>query len=238
VFEAYRAPLCEIPDSLVQMIQSSPELVTLDLDMDHCSNRGSPRWNVDRLFEMIHTMFPQLRVLKLAGEFNLDWDLVSHQTCNPHPMRSFLMNHQHIHTLALDWEPNTWIDPVDPKAMQELFPALREFAGRQFMCRGVVQSDLRSQLEALEIRTGFADAAVAYGVADAVTTLPKLRRLVFPANSHSTDSYGLGRYYPIDDDSLQVILSAAPKLRELEITAEGEVEAVRVSGVPRILDVC
>jgi hypothetical protein len=83
--------------------------------------------------------------------YQLNWDHVFHQTRNPDPTRLFFMNHQYIHTLNL---MQSYESPavVDPKAMQELFPALRHFTGWAFMCIAVVRSDLRLQLESLSIR--------------------------------------------------------------------------------------
>jgi hypothetical protein len=201
------------------MIQSSPELISLKLEMFHGLDPKYEALGLDRFFEMLDTTFPQLRELSLSGEAELDWDHIIHQTHNPSPIRLFFMNHQHIHTLVLSWLPKASI-LVGHTAMQELFPALRDFTGPHFMCIALVQCDLRSQLEGLGIRIDSPDDSVtARQVADAITDLPQLRRLEFPTDTSYRMYDTIWEDCPeIDGHALQVILSASPKLAELEIT--------------------
>jgi hypothetical protein len=125
------------------------------------------------------------------------------------------MNHQHIHMLVLQWlhEPSPVV--IDPKAMAELFPALRHFTGREYVCSALVQSDLRLQLGSLGILT---EGGAARRVAAAITELPELRRLEFPADNYALDSYIGIDSSEIDNHALQVILFAAPKLRNLRLS--------------------
>jgi hypothetical protein len=221
VFEAYREPHNKDQDPLLQMIQSSPELISLKLEMFHGIDPRYEALDLNRFFEMLGTMFPRLRELALSGEAELDWDHVIHQTYNLSPIRLFFMNHQHIHTLVLSWLPKASII-VDPNAVQELFPALRDFTGSDFMCVALVQCDLRSQLEGLGIRIDpfEADSGTVGQVADAITDLPQLRRLEFPTDTSCGTYDSILEDYPvIDNHALQVILSASPKLAELEINA-------------------
>jgi hypothetical protein len=232
VFEVYRAPHNKVQDDLVQMIQSSPELTSLKLEMSHDFGPEYKALDVNHFFEMLGNTFPRLRELSLSGDAALDWDHVIHQTHNPDPTRLFFMNHQCIHTLVLDWVPKASI-VVDPKTMQELFPALRHFTGWDFMCIALVRSNLRFQLEGLGIRIDWSiGAGTASQVSDAITDLPQLRWLEFPTDTCWTMYDSIPEdYFNIDVQALQVILSASPKLRELEITpGYASIDRVPVSG--------
>jgi hypothetical protein len=115
---------------------------------------------------------------------------------------------------------------VDPKAMQELFPALRHFTGWAFMRIAVVRSDLRLQLESLSIRGPWPSKAGA----DAINDLPELSRLGFPTCVYTFEDDDELTFI-LDESALQVMFSAAPRLRELEIISSGEISMLPVSGI-------
>lgn len=169
---------------LTYMLTSSPNLVTLVLDLSKNRSAFSPNRLISSLGDKF--TFPRLRVLQLRGLVNPDWPaFAADSKSKSHPLRAFLDRHPTIEDLVLGWAPygGEYFE-IDANDIVSLLPSIKLFNGPAFPCGAIVKSSLSQQIESLVIGDKilhydeddvFVDTMT--NVASGVTTLPKLRRL-------------------------------------------------------------
>ncbi|KAG8741236.1 hypothetical protein FRC10_003158 [Ceratobasidium sp. 414] len=219
-----------ISGPLLKMIQSSPALNTLILKLHVLPyfNRKE-KLDVSRFFGTLGATLPRLRHLEIQATSKLEWNPVFDRAQSPNPVRSFFLSSSNIETLVIDWVPESSLDNPDLELVRAMFPALRHFTGPQRISAVLLASDVRMQLETLNILPFEEPDSDAYvTIVHAATELPHLRSLSFPAQFVGPGSTKrAGEYlYP---GMLKRYLHAAPRLVSLKICSRGALDKLTPS---------
>ncbi|KAF8604824.1 hypothetical protein BDV93DRAFT_522145 [Ceratobasidium sp. AG-I] len=201
------------PQPIIQMIRSSPDLITLELFLESTGAAIDHAWAPSKLFETIDLAFPKLRVVRFGGSMIPQWPLLF--TKRTH-FRTFFEQHPSLHTISLGWTRGlAGHHKVDAETVASLFPSLRHFEGPAFVCTAILSSPLSFQLESLSILDKQVDqnARQSNGqeldlmsqLAASASSLPKLRSLQIYVESESPSLWR----------AVREITRAAPNLDEL-----------------------
>ena len=162
---------------IVEMIQASPNLRSLDLTL-----RTHSSWNATPWPDSSSSLFPvkifrDLRIYRVDGSADPNW-LSFFEAPETNSFRSFVQLHPNLHTVSITSGGSVpGYDSVDRETLAELFPSLRHFEGPAFLCEALVRSTLAPFLETLGIsRTGLTNKLL-LNVARKTTHLPALRTL-------------------------------------------------------------
>ncbi|KAG9076057.1 hypothetical protein FRC06_009739, partial [Ceratobasidium sp. 370] len=213
------------PPSLLRMIQASPSLSTLKLEVYTTGHLTSNCLDLDKFFDTLGTTFPNLRHFEHLAASNLDFGLVGDPSRGPSAVRSFFLQHPNIETLALDWSPKFSLSNREAEAVHSLFPALRHFSGPKWITTVLVRSPIRLQLESLNVLPS--REPTSHNPTNSIIVLPRLVHLSFPAEAIYEPGSRGGLY--LDEHSLVKYLRSAPQLVSLEIRSHRALEELSVS---------
>ncbi|KAG8713880.1 hypothetical protein FRC11_010656 [Ceratobasidium sp. 423] len=189
------------------MIQASPNLKSLELDLGEPNTETDRTWSPNKLFKEVGLVFPELHTLRLGGRIVLQWPLTLSKPSTF--FRLFFERHQALQTISLAWAPGlNEQNDLSPEAVVSLFPSVRRFEGPAFLCVSILRSPLSLQLESLSIldkQLGSSKAEHINKVANAAGSLPKLSTLNFYLESDPQAQY----------HAIREISRIAPGLREV-----------------------
>ncbi|KAG9094998.1 hypothetical protein FS749_011335 [Ceratobasidium sp. UAMH 11750] len=204
------------------MIQTSPSLSTLKLEMCLKGYHKLVGLDLENFFETLGATLPNLRHFEHRSHSSFDLQRVLDPTRGPSTVRSFFLQHPNIETLALDWSPMPSLADREVEGVHSLFPALRRFSGSTELSSAIVGSPIRLRLESLKVlRSPIINSSNSYTmVADSIIELPQLRHLSFPAEEEYRNRY----WRHLDEHSLKKYFCSASELASLEINGSGRLK--------------
>ena len=166
----------QLPLPIIDMIQASPSLRSLDLTVSTRFVWNATPWPSNSSPSSAQ-VFQDLRIYRVGGSVDPHWRSFF-EAPETNEFHSFLRLHPHLHTVSISWiEQTVGHDNVSPEALADLFPSLRHFEGPLFLCEALVQSTLASRLETLGILDRQSRNERLSRVAARKPRLPELRTL-------------------------------------------------------------
>lgn len=222
-----------VPETLIDMIEESPDLAELNLNIYSYDREGTPSqgWRPFELFRVLKNPLSKLRHLTMRGEYVLDWNELVQDSPGSRPLRSFFEQHPHLQEIHLDGkQTNDQPGPIVNSAlMPRLFPSLKRFTGSSTLCAALVNSKLAVQLESLRVRLEKRDSSDSVGMQISFPyVLPRLKEFGFvdhnPFGAHPESE-------TVNSDALTKLLAMTPSLTSLSISCF-YVELVRRAYIP------
>ncbi|CUA69187.1 hypothetical protein RSOLAG22IIIB_08317 [Rhizoctonia solani] len=196
-----------------RILALSPNLNTLKLDFE--SKSGEKRYNPDILIAALgdKQSFPHLHTFHVRGHATTDWyEFFTYPESETHPLRQFIARNPGICDLALGNVPGgrLYDQTIPPEELAQLFPSVVYFEGPTFLLCRLVVSSIASQLESLSLNKFelcvYEDAGPLGELRDKIS-LPNLRKFAILAWECAES---------VHRDILETIISAAPRLEEIE----------------------
>lgn len=202
----------KVSDTIIEMIENSPDLIELSLDI--ATVRSA--WRPAKLFDSLRNPLPRLTKLSIGGDIELDWNKLLGDSPQGFKMRSFLEQHSDlrgVHFMCdFQYQPDT---AFNPDTMERIFPSLTSFTGSITMCIAVITSRLAGRLESLGIvHEEGANAQLIGALVNVIKPLSKLKALKF-VDRGTIDSSDPSRV--LDINTLNKLLTATPGVAVLAL---------------------